>query len=132
MASCQDQSAESYTPGLGELMTATQMRHTKLWFAGQANNWQLADYELKELEEGFDDATKFHAKRTELLAEMIAAPMKQLEEAVVAKSQNDFKQAYDDLPQACNACHQATEFGFNVVITPTSNPYANQSFQVEK
>src|SRR5262249_41193919 len=44
--------AEAYTPGLGELMTLQQMRHAKLWLAGQAGNWELASYELDELDEG--------------------------------------------------------------------------------
>ncbi|MGE5413642.1 MAG: hypothetical protein ACM3NW_05660, partial [Syntrophomonadaceae bacterium] len=39
-------------PGLGELMTFNQMRHAKLWFAGEAGNWKLARYELDELGEG--------------------------------------------------------------------------------
>src|SRR5690242_6266881 len=30
---------EPYAPGLGEIMTLQQMRHVKLWFAGQAANW---------------------------------------------------------------------------------------------
>ena len=30
---------EPYTPGLGEMMTLQQMRHTKLWLAGDAGNW---------------------------------------------------------------------------------------------
>src|ERR1700692_621005 len=47
---------EPYAPGLGEIMTLTQMRHLKLWLAGAAKNWELADYELDELKEGFDDA----------------------------------------------------------------------------
>src|SRR5262252_11185565 len=51
---------EAYAPGLGELMSLQQMRHTKLWFAGQAGNWDLAAYELDELGEGFDDIVKYH------------------------------------------------------------------------
>ena len=51
---------EAYAPGLGELMTLQQMRHTKLWLAGQAGNWELAAYELDELGEGFDDVVKVH------------------------------------------------------------------------
>src|SRR5690348_11915037 len=52
--------AETYVPGLGEIMSLQQMRHTKLWLAGAAKNWKLADYELDELGEGFDDAVKMH------------------------------------------------------------------------
>src|SRR5436853_5426089 len=52
--------AEPYAPGLGEMMSLQQMRHVKLWFAGDAGNWELAAYELDELGEGFDDIVKFH------------------------------------------------------------------------
>jgi len=51
---------EAYVPGLGEMMSLQQMRHAKLWFAGQAENWELAAYEIDELGEGFDDIVKFH------------------------------------------------------------------------
>jgi hypothetical protein len=37
-------------PGLGEIMTLNQMRHAKLWRAGEAQNWSLAAYELDELQ----------------------------------------------------------------------------------
>jgi hypothetical protein len=43
---------EPYAPGLGEFMTATQLRHAKLWFAGKENNWDLAAYEIDEIAEG--------------------------------------------------------------------------------
>lgn len=47
--------APPYVPGLGEIMGATQMRHLKLWYAGEAGNWPLASYEVDELAEGFAD-----------------------------------------------------------------------------
>src|SRR5262245_57801272 len=56
----QPASTEGYVPGLGEIMTLQQMRHVKLWFAGEAGNWDLAAYEVKELGEGFDDVVKLH------------------------------------------------------------------------
>src|ERR1700746_3920241 len=49
---------ESYEPGLGEFMTATQLRHAKLWFAGKQNNWDLAAYEIDEIAEGLEDVEK--------------------------------------------------------------------------
>jgi hypothetical protein len=35
-------STVAYAPGLGEIMSLQQMRHVKLWLAGQARNWKLA------------------------------------------------------------------------------------------
>ena len=49
----------AYIPGLGEIMTLNQMRHTKLWFAGQAGNWGLAAYGSKSCTR-LDDAATFH------------------------------------------------------------------------
>jgi hypothetical protein len=37
------------------IMSLQQMRHPKLYFAGQAENWDLAAYEPDEIGEGFDD-----------------------------------------------------------------------------
>ena len=50
--------AEEHGPGLGEIMSLQQMRHIKLWFAGNAANWPLADYEIDKLKDGFDDLDK--------------------------------------------------------------------------
>src|SRR3979409_1312270 len=49
---------EARGPGLVEIMMATQSHHTKLWLAGNARNWDLADYQIDELKEGLEDAAK--------------------------------------------------------------------------
>ena len=116
-------------------MTLTQMRHAKLWLAGDAGNWPLAAYELDELKEGFDDLVAYHPTHkdapvpiAQIVPKMMSPPLKDLEEAVAAKNRERFAAAYDDLTKACNGCHQATNFGFNVVAKPKDNPYANQVF----
>jgi hypothetical protein len=126
---------ETYAPGLGELMTFQQMRHAKLWLAGQAANWELAGYELDELGEGFDDIVKFHPTHKdspvapkEAIPRMITQPLADLRTAVTRKDSVAFVQAYDALTAACNNCHQATNFGFNRVQRPETNPYPNQVF----
>lgn len=124
-----------YVPGLGEFMTATQMRHSKLWFAGQSGNWPLAAYELDEIKEGFEAITKFHPTHPgspvpirEILPRLMAAPLARLQVAISAQNLEKFNEAFDSLTASCNACHQAENFGFNVITRPTSNPYTNQDF----
>lgn len=126
---------EAYAPGLGEIMTLQQMRHTKLWLAGQAGNWPLAAYEIKELGEGFDDVVKFHPTHEEspvapkdVIPRMVPVPIRDLTAAVEKRDFTAFAAAYDSLTMACNNCHQATNFGFNVVQRPATNPYPNQVF----
>ena len=126
---------EAYVPGLGEMMSLQQMRHVKLWFAGQAENWELADYEVDELGEGFDDIVKYHPTHKEspvapkdAIPRMVTQPLKDLRAAIEKKDAKAFVPAYDSLTAACNNCHQATNFTFNVVQTPATNPYPNQAF----
>ena len=125
-------------PGLGEIMAANQMRHAKLWFAGEAGNWPLADYEVDELTEGFDDVVRFHPTHKDspqplrdLVQALIEPPLAKLRVAIEARDKQRFEAAFDALTAGCNACHQATHFGFNVVVRPTANPYTNQRFEPE-
>jgi len=135
---CHTPRTEAYAPGLGEIMSLTQMRHSKLWFAGQAENWALADYELDELEEGFADAARFHPTHkgaprplTDLIPEFTVPPLQSLRAAVADQDASAFVAAYDSLTSSCNGCHQAAGFSFNVVSRPTANPYSNQQFRPE-
>ena len=125
-----------FTPGLGEIMTLTQMRHAKLWFAGQAANWPLAAYELDELNEGMQDAATFHPTHKDaplpipaLIEKIMTDPVQHLDKAIKTRDGRGFTQAFDALTEACNSCHQATKFGFNVVTRPSVNSYSNQAFQ---
>ncbi len=124
-----------YVPGLGEMMSLQQMRHAKLWFAGEAQNWDLAAYEIDELGEGFDAVVAFHPTHKDspiaprdAIPRMVTEPLKELRVAVDRKDSRAFVPAYDALTASCNSCHQATNFGFNRVQRPTMNPYPNQLF----
>jgi hypothetical protein len=122
-----------FTPGLGEIMTLQQMRHLKLWFAGRSGNWALADYELDEMKEGYEDIgtyfpTKDDVPTGPMAAAIIEKEVADLDKAIKAKNAKDFVAAFDRLTASCNACHQASKKEFIVVQRPTGNPYANQSF----
>jgi hypothetical protein len=131
----QDEGTSANPPGLGEIMTFTQMRHTKLWLAGEAANWDLAAYELDELEEGFHDAITFHPTHkdsplplSEVLPAMTDAPIAALRASVAKQDKASFEAAYDSLTAGCNSCHASMKFGFNVVQRPTSNAFPDQDF----
>jgi hypothetical protein len=125
----------TYAPGLGEIMTFTQMRHAKLWLAGEAENWELASYETDELEEGFHDAVTFHPTHkdaplplSEVLPAMTDAPVAALRAAIGKRDKAAFESAFDSLTAGCNDCHRALKFAFNVVRRPTADAFPNQNF----
>lgn len=129
----QAQQNEAFKPGLGEIMTLQQMRHLKLWLAVQAGNWALADYELDELKEGFEDITKYYPVKDDVptgtMAEAIVAKeVADLARAIETKDKKTVVTAFDRLTASCNACHQASKKDFIRIQRPTGNPYPNQSF----
>ena len=125
--------AKPYVIGMGEIMAANQMRHAKLWFAGSASNWELAQYEVDELKEGFGDVKSFHPtfKRmptAPLIDEFIAEPLGEVDKAVKDKDRSAFIAGFGDLTEGCNGCHEEVGFGFNVIQRPTAPEYTNQDF----
>jgi hypothetical protein len=124
---------EPYAPGLGEFMTATQLRHAKLWFAGKVNNWDLAAYEIDEITEGLEDAEKHFPTHDGIpVADMIKAnidpAVEELKKAVGAKSNTKFAVAFDNLTGACNTCHAAANKPFIRIQRPIASPLSNQNF----
>lgn len=119
----------TYKPGFGDFMSSIQAHHTKLWFAGQNENWDLADFEIHELEEAIEDIQKFHAgrKETELIG-MILPALDSVEVAIEKKDPVAFKRSYNLLTNTCNTCHKQTDHGFVVIKLPESLPYTNQDF----
>jgi hypothetical protein len=121
---------EPYAPGLGEIMALQQMRHIKLWFAGSAGNWPLADYEIGELKEGFEDVSKLLGG--DIVDQHVGAPLAALEKSIGGKNRRGFMMAFDQLSAGCNACHHALDHGFIVIQRPTLMPYSNQSFAPQR
>jgi hypothetical protein len=125
--------AAAYVPGLGEIMSLQQIRHAKLWYAGARGNWALANYELDELREGFDDASRLHPTHENvpveaLLARLTPAPLEALGKAIRGKSPAEFRRSFDGLTAVCNTCHQAANHGFIRIRRPAGPAYGNQEF----
>lgn len=125
--------SEAYAPGFGEFMAATQLRHAKLWFAGEAQNWELADYELGEIREGLEDAVRLHPTHKDvpvaaMIEEQFWPAFDAVSKAVEAKDKERFVAGFDSLTVACNRCHKAASYGFIKVQRPNAPPMTNQDF----
>ena len=122
--------ANTYKPGLGEFMSGIQVHHAKLWFAGQNQNWELADFELHEIFEALDDIKSFNTDRPEIKSlQMIYAPLDSLNKSVQEKNLSSFKSNFILLTSTCNDCHHDTDHGFNVIKIPDAPPFSNQDFR---
>ena len=120
--------SETYASTLSDIMGLTQLRHIKLWYAGRARNWKLANFEIGQIEETFGKAAMLYRN---IPIELIASGSKPLEALRKAATEKDpvvFAKAFEDLNNSCNDCHRAAQVGFIKIQTPTSSPFTNQQF----
>src|SRR5258706_4893902 len=116
----------AYHPELGEQMLTLQIRHARLWFAGEAQNWTLAAFELQEIKEAFDAVVEqnpehaiFQPQRlADILPAMTKAPVLGLRDAIDHGSKREFEKAFDAMSDACTGCHRVAGNDFLVIQRP--------------
>jgi hypothetical protein len=129
-----DATPGAFAPNMGDLMNILiQPRHAKLGLAGKAENWALAGYALKELQQGFGTITKVVPRWKGLpVPDLIDAALKQpfavLDFAIKAGDERQFNEAFDHVTAGCNACHSTAEQNFVVIKTPDASAFPNQEF----
>ncbi|MBI1344581.1 MAG: hypothetical protein GC171_16795 [Terrimonas sp.] len=123
--------ANPYKPGLGEFMSGIQVHHAKLWFAGENQNWALADFEINEIREALEDIRAYCSDRPETKEiSMADQPLDSLSKAISDKDLKRFTSSFKFLTLTCNRCHTATQHAFNIITLPTTPPFSNQSFNI--
>lgn len=125
--------AKPFVPSLADMMLLVQTRHAKLWLAGRAGNWQLANFAIHEMEEGLEDMAKLHPNYKDspigpMIESSVKAPIEEIEKAIKSRNRAAFTGAYDRLTAACNTCHRSTNHGFIVIQRPVGSAFPNQSF----
>lgn len=113
-------------PELGHQMLELQIRHDRLWWAGDAGNWNLAYYMVSELgealrgiEETNGDAPELQPQKLSKVMPAIMDPaVRNVQEALAKKDKAAFASAYDRLSASCNACHAAAGVEFLHIQRP--------------
>ena len=106
-------------PDQSHAMSDVGYHFTNLWFAVQGQNWALADFYCKETQSHLHWAVRIKPIRKDnanrdvnlpaILQAMENGPLKQLGDAVAAKSPEKFVAAYRFTLENCYACHKASD-----------------------
>jgi len=108
-------------------------RYTKkLYFSGEAENWELADiysHEIEEISEGIIKENLVHDEIniSELMESMLLPQIERVEEAIEHQDREMFLDRFNILIQSCNQCHIASNYGAVMVTIPQTNSF-NQEF----
>ncbi|HEU4345159.1 MAG TPA: hypothetical protein VFU31_26720 [Candidatus Binatia bacterium] len=129
--------AKELAPGLGAYMTTIQLHAAKLWFAAKAGNWDLAAYELHELEETMEAVKKLNVEKngvkiSNVMDAVLQTQIAQLEKSIKQKTQPEFQKSYDETLSACNGCHIDSGHKFIQIVRPTAPPVTNQKWEGSK
>jgi hypothetical protein len=129
-----------YVLNMGDLMnTVIQPRHAKLGLAGRAENWPLAGYLLRQLQQSFDKTADAIPRWKglpvgDLFDAAVKQPIAALDFSIKAGEPRSFAENYEKLTTGCNNCHATTEQQFVVITVPKdiTTPFPNQVFEPKR
>ncbi len=113
-----------YSPRLADIMVATQLRHFKLWYAGQVKNWPLANYELAQIRATFDDTTRLYPDIPAANMTTMADPADEVGSAIEAKDSGKFTKAFHRLTSALQKSAESSNFSFKAVTSSIPSFFA--------
>lgn len=133
----QDEMSENnknrFSQDLGSVMLDIQARHSKLYYAGINENWELASFTIQELGESFKSITRHHRSHDEVninkLTNTLMIPtINELEKIVESKDIDSFSKGFNKLTISCNKCHSESNHDFIKIKTPIDGDFLNQDF----
>lgn len=95
-------------PGLGTVMIEYANRLARLWFAGNAENWDMAKYQLDEMTEIQEVGETTRPGRAPMLKAFEDGFLTAIDKAILAKDKAGFTKAMNDAVSGCNGCHAAS------------------------
>lgn len=106
-------------PDQAHAMSDVGYQFGNLWFAGQKQNWPLAEFYWKETRSHLAWAVRIIPKRKDnagqeidlvaILQSLETSPLKQLGDAIAAQDSASFEKAYRFTLEGCYACHKAAD-----------------------
>jgi hypothetical protein len=131
--------SNGFAPGFDDLMTMlVQPRHIRLYYAGQAKNWEMAAAESRDLRQSFDRLSQsipdYEGNDVAgAVANFVKTGMDALDAAIAAADEQKFAAAYQEVTAGCNNCHTYMEHPYLVIKTPSRNAeLSDQDFEPAK
>jgi len=93
-------------PGMGTIMPEIGQRAWKLFYAAQAGNWPLANFQLKEVRELMEKAAFIRPKYEQNLEQFLAENWTPVAEAIQKEDFSMFQERFHKAIQAANSYHE--------------------------
>lgn len=110
---------ENQFRGFDMAMLETGYRYQELYWAGQDENWEYADYQLEKIQKAVENGLERRPKRAQSAQHFLTVTLLQMKEALKKRDPVIFNENFQILTNSCVSCHTMEKVPFFAVKTPT-------------
>jgi hypothetical protein len=104
--------------GFSRTMMEVHYRYEELYWAGQDQNWEYANYQLEHIIEAMEKGYERRPEREINSREFLGIPTDIMQQGIDAKDTEQFNKAFIIYNAACKSCHIQEEVSFIQTIIP--------------
>jgi hypothetical protein len=109
-------------PGLGTVMMEYSYRFSNIYYAAEAGNWPLAEYQLKEMREIQEVGETTRPEKADALKAFERSFLDPLGRTIDARDSSRFEASFNASIQGCDICHAAQKLPFIKYQLPSNPP----------
>jgi hypothetical protein len=114
----QIETIEKQFRGFDMAMVETGYRYQELYWAGQDQNWEHANYQLKKIKKAITNGLERRPKRASSATNFLNVTLLEMEKAIQTQDTTMFKTNFQQLTISCNNCHKMEKLAFFSVKEP--------------
>jgi hypothetical protein len=105
--------------GFDNTMVETGYRYQELYWAGQDQNWEYADYQLEKIKTAIENGIERRPKRANSAKVFLTYGLPEMKKVLENRSSSTFNEGFKTLTANCNSCHAMEKVPFFAVKTPS-------------
>ena len=109
---------EDQFQGFSRTMVEVGYRYQELYWAGQDQNWEYAEYQREHIEEALESGFVRRPEREASSQQFMSVALPEMEKIIEEGNKEKFLQNFTRFTASCNTCHAMEEVAFMVVKIP--------------
>lgn len=105
--------------GFDNAMVETGYRYQELYWAGQDQNWEYADYQLEKIKIAIENGLERRPKRAKSAEHFLSYTLPEMKKSIESKDKMIFNKNFQTMTINCNSCHAIEKVPFFNVQVPT-------------
>lgn len=98
--------------GFDNAMVETGYRYQELYWAGQDENWEYADYQLEKIKIAIENGLERRPKRAKSAEHFLNYVLPEMQKSIQSKDTVIFNKGFQTLTINCNSCHAMEKSAF--------------------